>query len=181
MMSSRSPSSADVVAATRCRPCLGPAVLPLVRMAAPLAALLLAAAGCSASDPASPDQQGDRVPDRAGAARSGEPGEPGEKGEGAEGVLAAPSAGHLMLRGKDLLERGNAQEALKLFKQAAEAGYDPREVSYYQGLCFQTLGDGQMMAAEFRKFLAGNPPKGSERARKALEAIQQVEARKTGP
>ncbi|MBM4318652.1 MAG: hypothetical protein FJ125_01510 [Deltaproteobacteria bacterium] len=94
--------------------------------------------------------------------------------EGGLAVLGAPSAGNLMIRGKYQLGAGHAKEALKLFRQAEEAGYSMADIHYYYGSCYQAMQDKGNMLLQYKEFIKLTKEEG-ERLKKAMEAIKQAE------
>ncbi len=127
-----------------------------------LGAWLLLAAGCAPppSPVAAPQSEGD-------ATREAQPDSQPRTAK----VLSAPSAGHLMLRGKDQLASGKAKPALGLFQQARAAGYELPDLHYYEGECYRALGDRAAMERSFGEFLRLTPKQDGELARKVREHL----------
>lgn len=140
-------------------------------------ALLLT--GCPALQPAPPPAGGDTNKPGAAALPSG--GSPG-----AGRVLAAPSAGHLMLRGKDQLGLGKPAVALDLFRKAIAAGAQVPELHFYIARCHQALSDKEEGAkaqaakeqavAAYRLYLQQTPDKENKMALQAQAALETLAA-----
>ncbi len=89
-------------------------------------------------------------------------------------ILSAPSAGQLLIRAKDRLDRGSkgdAKIALQLFKQAQEAGYTDPHLHFYVAKAYEVLGESDKAAGEYRKFVESMKGEQTEMVQRANERI----------